>query len=148
MSVPTDIIDVDRALLVAAKHVAQPDAAETDPFGQPIHTDLVDLTGFVPQVIARFTNIAEQPTVFKSGPFGDEITASLTWFPTQTSELTLAWDFLITMPKGQGQYHVLVDAKGTGVLFCTLAPRMGSLARVKRSPRERRRTSVNRTVPY
>ena len=113
-------LSVQEAMLKAAQHVAVPDADEQgqiDQFGQPLNLTSVDLTGFVPKVIATFLDKADRPTVLESGPFGDEIKGGLVWFPLG-NDLRLAWDFIIAMPNYEGQYRTIVDADSGEILYC------------------------------
>jgi Fungalysin metallopeptidase (M36)/Fungalysin/Thermolysin Propeptide Motif len=124
VSVPGDIpmtrnLSVQDAVLNAARFVTTVDPAtppEKDQFGQVIPPVKIDLTGFKPEVIAAFTNTPEQSAVLKQGPFGDEIKASLTWFPMNDS-LTLGWSVLLTLPEYVEQYHVIVDANSGAILY-------------------------------
>jgi extracellular elastinolytic metalloproteinase len=114
------IISVQQAVLKAAQHVAvpQPDEeGQADQFGQPMKPVGVDLTAFVPKVIATFTDKADQPTVLEAGPFGDEIKAALIWFPLG-DDLRLAWEAILTMPNYEGQYRTVVDARTEEILYC------------------------------
>jgi extracellular elastinolytic metalloproteinase len=113
-------LSVQEAMLKAAQHVAVPDADEqgtTDQFGQPLNLTSVDLTDFVPKVIATFPDKADRPTVLEAGPFGDEIKGALVWFPLG-DDLRLAWDFIITMPNYEGQYRTIVDGDSGEILYC------------------------------
>ncbi|HEX3033984.1 MAG TPA: M36 family metallopeptidase [Thermodesulfobacteriota bacterium] len=113
-------LSVEEAVLKAVQHVAVPHADEQgtkDQFGQPMKPRGVDLTGFVPTIIATFTNKPERPTVLESGPFGDKIKASLIWFPLG-DDLRLSWEVILTMPKYEGQYRTMVDAETGEVLYC------------------------------
>ena len=113
-------LSIQEAVLKAAQHIAVPDADEqgtTDQFGQPLNLTTVDLTGFVPKVIATFRDKTDQPTVLEAGPFGDEIKGSLVWFPLG-EDLRLAWDFIIAMPNYEGQYRAIVDADSGEILYC------------------------------
>ncbi|MBI1929646.1 M36 family metallopeptidase, partial [Candidatus Poribacteria bacterium] len=113
-------LSVQDAVLKAAQHVAVPHPDErgaTDSFGQPLPLTTVDLTGFVPKIIATFPNKPDQPTVLEAGPFGDKIKASLIWFPMD-SELRLAWEVIVTMPNYDGQYRTMVDAANGEILYC------------------------------
>lgn len=63
-------LTIDAALLKAAEYVAVPHADEhgaVDQFGEPLISSTVDLTGFVPKVIAKFLDKPDLPTVFESG---------------------------------------------------------------------------------
>jgi len=125
VTVPQDVsaspeLRVEDAVLRAAEHVAVPAADEpgaTDPFGQPLEPPSVDLTGFEPKVIKTFANQPAKPTVLEKGPFGDEISASLVWFPLDNT-LRLAWEVILTMPNHAGQYRTLVDAQDGRILYC------------------------------
>ena len=103
---------------IAAEHVAEPDDDEvdaTDQFGEPLAPTGVDLDGWEPRVIASFTDRPELPTVLDRGPFGDEIKASLIWFPLD--ELRLSWEVLLTLGDYEEQYRTIVDAQTGEVLF-------------------------------
>ena len=103
----------------AAEHIATPDADElngTDEFGEPLRPASVDLTGFVPEVLAAFPNRADQPTVLAAGPFGDQIKANLTWFPLNDG-LRLGWETILTMPGYADQFRTIVDAETGEILY-------------------------------
>ena len=113
-------LSVQEAVLRAAEYVAVPQPDEqgaTDQFGERLNLTSVDLTGFVPKVIATFPNKPDSPTVLEAGPFGDEIKASLIWFPLG-NELRLAWEVIVTMPAYEGQYRTMVDANSGEILYC------------------------------
>ncbi|WP_406099759.1 M36 family metallopeptidase [Streptomyces sp. NBC_01013] len=76
--------------------------------------DAEDLFG-LPKVLARFTDLADQPTVLQQGPTNEPIMAQLTWIPT-TTELRLAWDITLGISELQGAFRVAVDA-GTGAIL-------------------------------
>ncbi len=112
-------ISVEEAVLKAAQFVALPHPDEQgakDQFGQPMYFSSVDLTGFIPKIIAAFNNGPDRSTVLEKGPFGDEIKANLEWFPLG-DDLKLAWQTIITMPKSEGQYRVIVDAETGEILY-------------------------------
>ncbi len=113
-------LKVQEAVLKAAQYIAKPDADEMerkDQFGQPLPAKEVKISGFAPKVRAMFTNIPETPTVLEPGPFGEEIKASLIWFPLR-SNLVLGWGIHITMPEYAGQYFTIVDADSGRILYC------------------------------
>jgi extracellular elastinolytic metalloproteinase len=113
-------LSVEQAVLKAAQHVAVPDQHEreaTDQFGEPLSPVSVDVSGFVPKVIATFPDKAEQPTVLEPGPFGDRIKASLIWFVPNENEPQLAWEVILTMPNYEGQYRTMVDAETGEILY-------------------------------
>jgi extracellular elastinolytic metalloproteinase len=112
-------LPVERAVRLAAEHVAVPDedeVGESDPFGGPLEPVSVDLEGFEPKVIALFTEKPDLPAVLERGPFGDEIKAALIWFPLD--ELRLAWEVLLTLGDYDEQYRTVVDAETGEILFC------------------------------
>ena len=113
-------LSVQEAVTKAAQHIAVPHPDEqgaTDAFGEPLNLPSVDLTRFVPTVIATFPTQATSQTVLEAGPFGDEIKASLLWFPLSDG-LRLAWEVLLAMPKYEGQYRTIVDAENGEILYC------------------------------
>jgi len=113
-------LTVQEAVLAAARHVAVPDADEQgakDPYGESMELQAVDLAGWEPKVSAAFAEKPERLTVLEGGPFGDAIKARLVWFPLE-GELRLAWEVILTMPEGQGQFRTLVDAQSAEILFC------------------------------
>jgi extracellular elastinolytic metalloproteinase len=125
VSVPPDLSPVPRlpvsnAALIAARHITTPDRKEPelDVFGEPIPVPAVDLTGFVPTVLATFRNKPEQPTILDGGPLGDTIQGSLRWFPLGRA-LRLTWDFGLSLPESGGRFHVMVDAEDGTILFAT-----------------------------
>lgn len=67
-------------------------------------------------MIAAFPNTPAHSAVLEQGPFGDQIKASLTWFPVG-GELKLGWDVLLTFPKYERQYDVVVDANTGEILY-------------------------------
>ena len=112
-------LSVEQAVRKAAEYVAAPDPDATDakdPFGSSMAPPSLDITGFQPKVEATFPNLPEQPAVLARGPFGAEIRAHRIWF--KASHLKLAWEMLLTMPTGAGQYTVIVDANDGEILFC------------------------------
>ena len=117
---PEPQLPAAKAVELAALHVAVPGEDEigaTDPFGEPIPAQAVDVAGFQPTVLAAFPETAEKSAVFAPGPFGDQIKSSLTWFPLDGVP-RLAWEVLLTMPEYQGQYRTLVDAREGEILYC------------------------------
>src|SRR5712691_7167303 len=89
-------VTVEQAVLKAAQLVATPAEHEknaTDQFGQPMTPTTVDLTNFVPKIIAAFPDLPVQPFVLAAGPFGDEIKAHFMWFPSNTG-LQLTWQVI------------------------------------------------------
>jgi extracellular elastinolytic metalloproteinase len=112
-------LDVEEAVLAAARHVAQPDPdeEEVDAFGEPLPVQRVDLEGFEPRVVTSFADQADRRTVLDAGPFGEEIRAGIVWFPLGAG-LRLAWEVMITMPESAGAYRTLVDAESGEILYC------------------------------
>ncbi|WKZ19302.1 MAG: M36 family metallopeptidase [Candidatus Jettenia sp. CY-1] len=113
-------LSVQEAVLKTAQHVATPDRDEykmTDQFGEQFTPKSVDLSGFVPKIIAVLSDKADQPTIFEPGPFGDKIKAALIWFPLDGG-LRLAWEVIITMPNYEGQYRTMADAETGEILYC------------------------------
>jgi hypothetical protein len=113
-------LSVEEAVLRAAQHVGEPQSDElgaTDQFGEPLRSSTVDVSGFVPRVIAAFFDKPDQPTVLEAGPFGDEIKANLLWF-AMNSDLRLTWEVIITMRNYEGQYRTIIDAETGEVLYC------------------------------
>ena len=113
-------LSVQDAVLMAARHVAEPAADELnakDQFGQPFTPPRVDITGFTPKIRAVFTNIPENPVVLEPGPFGAEIKANLIWFP-HDQKLILGWETILTMPGYEGQYRTIVNAESGDILYC------------------------------
>ena len=76
----------------------------------------MDVSEFVPAVVATFPDRPERPTVLAAGPFGADIKANLIWFPLR-DDLRLGWETILTMPEGGGQYDVIVDADTGDVLY-------------------------------
>jgi extracellular elastinolytic metalloproteinase len=113
-------LHVEEAVLRAAQHCAMPGADElggTDPYGQSLNPQGVEVTGFVPRVTATFPDKPDQPTVLEPGPFHDVIRASLIWFPLDR-DLRLAWEVILTMPNATGQFRTLVDTQNGAILYC------------------------------
>lgn len=135
---PLPARSAEDAVLRAGRHCATPGPREegaVDGYGQPLPPVRVDLGDFQPRVIAAFATSPEQPVVLEAGPFGDELTARLVWFPLPEG-LRLAWEVIVTMPGHEGQYRTLVDAQDAHgeILYCqdlvlTLAAR-GNVFRV------------------
>ena len=114
-------LSVEKAVLTAARYVAGPDPDEseaTDQFGEPLNPTSVDVSGFVPNVVGAFPDLAEQPTVLDPGPFADQIKANLTWFYLSEDDLRLAWMVVLTMPNYESQYRTIVEADTGEVLYC------------------------------
>jgi extracellular elastinolytic metalloproteinase len=110
----------EEAVLRAAQHVAEPQPDEqgaVDQFGEPLSLPSVDVSGFEPEVSAAFPHRADRPTVLRAGPFAQELTAHLLWFPID-NDLRLAWDTFITMPNYEGRYRTMVDADTGEILYC------------------------------
>jgi extracellular elastinolytic metalloproteinase len=119
---PLPARSVEDAALLAARHCATPapdEAGGVDAYGQPLAPAGVELGDFRPRVITAFTTSPEQPAVLEPGPFDGELTARLVWFPL-SGALRLAWEVILALPGGAGQYRTLVDAQdaeGT-ILYC------------------------------
>ncbi len=116
---PTPALPVHEAVLVAARFVATPDedSDEVDQFGQGLQAPTIDVSSFSPQLVAHFRNKADLPTVVDGGPFGDQIRASLLWFPMTDTDVRLTWEVLLTLPDHTSQYRTIVDAKSGEVLY-------------------------------
>lgn len=113
-------LSVEEAVRIAAQHVAAPHPDEegaVDQFGEPLLMPSVNVRRFRPKIMAAFTDRPNRPTVLAAGPFGDEIRASLIWFPIE-NELRLAWEVLLTMPEYAGQYRTMVDTETGEILYC------------------------------
>jgi extracellular elastinolytic metalloproteinase len=113
-------LSVLEAVRRAAAYVALPHEDErgaTDQFGEPLPAVSIDVASFRPQILATFPETPARRTVLAAGPFGDQIKASLIWFPLN-DDLRLSWDTLITMPAYAGQYRTLIDASNGEVLYC------------------------------
>jgi extracellular elastinolytic metalloproteinase len=111
---------VEEAVRIAAEHVAvpQPDEQDaTDQFGEPMRPSRVDLSDFEPTVIRTSPEEAPRPTALEAGPFSDEITANLLWFPIG-GDLRLTWETVITLPNYESQYRTIVDAETGEILYC------------------------------
>jgi extracellular elastinolytic metalloproteinase len=111
---------VEEAVRIAAEHVATPQQDEqdvTDQFGEPVSPSRVDLSGFEPTVTRTSPEDAPRPTALEAGPFGDEITANLLWFPID-GDLRLTWETVITLPNYESQYRTIVDAETGEILYC------------------------------
>ena len=116
----TPRLSVQQAVLASAEHVATPDADEMgaqDPFGEPLPMPTVNLTGFMPSIIATFSEKPDRPTILEAGPFGDKIKASLLWF-SMNEALSLTWEIIITMPDKAGQYRTLIHAETGEIVYC------------------------------
>jgi extracellular elastinolytic metalloproteinase len=114
-------LSVPDAVLAAAKQVAdlvsqQGLLGENDDFGNALVGPAVNLTGFQPTIIAAFVELPARPTVVAPGPFGHHIKASLIWYP-KSPKVLLAWQVILTMPQGSGQYLVIVDANSGAILY-------------------------------
>lgn len=112
-------LSVKQAVLRAAEFVATPnpnDEGKKDQFGEPMHFTPVDISGFLPKVIATFTEKPDQPTVLEAGPFGDAFKARLLWFPLG-NQTKLSWEVIVTMPNYTEQYRVIVDAENGEILY-------------------------------
>ena len=112
-------LSVNEAVIKAAQFVAVPHPDEQgakDQFGEPMYLSSVDLTNFVPKIIAAFNNSPDRSTILEKGPFGESIKANLEWFPLG-DDLKLAWQTIIPMPNFEGQYRVIVDAETGEILY-------------------------------
>lgn len=101
------------AVLKAADHIVATDEEEIQPGQKPA----VDLSGFVPEMLAFSSNSNDQTTFFNKGPFADKIKANLVWFPLN-NDLRLAWEINLALPDFAGRYRVLIDANTSRVLYC------------------------------
>jgi hypothetical protein len=71
------------AVMIVAKHLAEPDADEqqaTDQFGEPLIVARVDLTGFEPKADVTLQSDPSKTTFFEQGPFASRIRANMLWF--------------------------------------------------------------------
>lgn len=91
--------------------------AETDPFGAPVVSSTVDVSGYEPVVRAIVPSTPDQATVVAKGPFAADIPVSLVWFPTE-ERLRLGWSMTMTMPGNASQYAIIIDGDSGEVLFC------------------------------
>ena len=113
-------LSVQQAVLKAAQHVASPGDDErlaADQAGEQLPLNEVDLTGYIPEIIASLADQPGRTTFLSGGPFGDKVRANLIWFPTGAG-LRLGWQTVLTMPNLEGQYRVIVDAMSGQVLYC------------------------------
>lgn len=111
----------EEAVLVAAKHIAVPEPDEmekVDEYGQPLGSDPVDVSDFVPKQIVKLAQQADQTTYFQSGPFGDKIRARLLWFPLSEQKLILTWEVIISLAGPAEQFLTLVNAQSSEVVYC------------------------------
>jgi extracellular elastinolytic metalloproteinase len=111
----TPALSVEDAVRAAARHVAEPEDAGVDQFGQPLGHPGIDLGDWEPRVTASFAD-PRRSTVLESGPFGAAIKASLTWLMVG-QQLRLAWEVELAMPGYTGLYRTLVDAKSAEILL-------------------------------
>lgn len=116
---PTPTLPVHEAVLASARFVATPDedSDHVDQFGQGLQAPTIDVSSFSPELVAQFRNKADLPTVVDGGPFGDQIRASLLWFPMTDTEVRLAWEVLLTLPDRSSQYRTIIDANNGEVLY-------------------------------
>jgi extracellular elastinolytic metalloproteinase len=110
-------IPVEEAVRKATAQCLAPDPGPlTDQYGQPLLPTSVDISGFVPRVLASFPGSPESPTVLEAGPFQGPIRSSLVWFPLGDN-LRLGWDVWVQLP-GQGStYRTIVATSSAEVLY-------------------------------
>jgi extracellular elastinolytic metalloproteinase len=135
-------VSVTDAAAAAVRHVTSLGdnlLGETDEFGNALAPERIDASKFSGQVIATFPDMPQRPAVLDGGPLGSPVKASLVWFPTN-EDVRLAWSFNITMPKGTGQYRVIVSARNGDILYSRqlvdLVAGRGRVYRVDGSQRE------------
>jgi extracellular elastinolytic metalloproteinase len=119
----TPRLPVNEAILVAARHLAQPDEEaserDLDQWGQPLEFPAIDLSQFQPEVIASFGD-PSRPTVLASGPFAAPITARLVLF-YMGPETRLGWLVTVTLPEYAAEYVLIVAADKMDrpeILYC------------------------------
>jgi extracellular elastinolytic metalloproteinase len=114
-------LSAKEAVIKAAQYVIEPDPDDQnakDQFGEPLVREAVDLSGFEPKISAISQGDPAMTTFFESGPFGDRIRANMLWFAIRPpTDVQLAWEVVITMPKHSGQYRTIVDAKTGEILY-------------------------------
>lgn len=114
-------VRVEDAVRRALQHAAvPPESPQTDPFGEPVHPLPEHMADFVPTVLAIFSAIPTQPTVFAPGPF-EEVKACLSWFPLSEG-LRLGWEVFVQLPETIRQLHTVVDAQNGEILYATSTP--------------------------
>ncbi|MFF4448270.1 M36 family metallopeptidase [Streptomyces sp. NPDC001502] len=114
-------VTVEAAVRNATLHVLATDenhAAVGDQPGPPRPAAPAGVTWNLPEVVARFTHMAGQPTVLKQQGVDEPVTASLTWFPL-AKELRVAWDITIALSEMDGAFRVVVDGRDGAILYCT-----------------------------
>jgi Fungalysin/Thermolysin Propeptide Motif len=111
-------VSAQSAALAAIRHLAtEPRAPGTDPFGQPLPTAALNLSGATPAVVAVLTDRADSRTVLQIPALDAPATGNLVWFPL-ADDRRLAWDLNITLPGAGEDVEAVVDAIDESVLYC------------------------------
>ncbi|MFD9372600.1 M36 family metallopeptidase [Streptomyces sp. NPDC060020] len=138
-------VTAEAAVYNAIRHVSGADedgAGAGDQLGPPRSAAPADGTWYQPEVLARFTHLASQPTVLKLQGVDEPVTACLVWFPLP-KELRTAWDITIGLSEVEGAFRVVVDGREGDILYCVqLVPGAACQGNVFRSDPAMSRTVV------
>ena len=105
----TPAIDVKQAILCASEYInANQVTKTTDGWGVTRTQRRINTSKYTPKVLIAFAQ-PSQPTVLDKGIFEDPIPAHLVLFP-QGPVTRLGWHFIISLPRGRGQYRIIVAA--------------------------------------
>jgi extracellular elastinolytic metalloproteinase len=109
-------VSSDHAVRIAAEHVCAPTEETGVDYGFETAPP-VDLTGFIPTILASFPGLQAMPVVYASGPFAEPIKVNLVWFPL-AARLQLAWEVAIALPNFEEIFLSIVSAGDGEMLFC------------------------------
>jgi extracellular elastinolytic metalloproteinase len=118
---PTPSVSPADALIVAARHLARPSAANeigVDQFGEPLAEPAINLSAFAP-AIQSSEDDGDRETVLDAPPFTGPVRGALIWFDID-NVLALGWEFIISLPDGISRYRAIVDAHDGRLLYCHL----------------------------
>ena len=137
----------DAVTSALSRFQSSPDGIAVDPFGQPLIETPIDADAAGVSILGQFTDQADLPTVVSCSALPANVLASLIWFPLNET-LVLCWQLLLTMPGGQGQYRVLVNATTSEVVFSTqLVRTIGLTAEVFGTDPSQPREQVSLPLP-
>lgn len=105
----TPTVGVKEAMLRANEYINANQATKfTDGWGGTHTQRRINTSKYTPKVLVTFAQFS-QPTVLDKGLFEDYIPAHLMLFH-QGPTTRLGWHFIISLPRGRGQYRIIVAA--------------------------------------